>query len=123
MTNSNTQSHRVIGHQCLVCKREIQKREYADYDGETWCSEFCDETSDAEKLRYLTFKPGDFGFWPCSICGCVIDDVYEGPGVGNCGPCAPKRKIAELKTLLGECLVHVGDDELAKRIQAILDNK
>jgi hypothetical protein len=89
------------GDICDVCKRQYYREEYRDYTAEG-CSEFCATVYGENLAALATLKPGDFGLWPCSECGCVIEDKYT-PG-GWCSGCSPKVMIRKLEGALREAL-------------------
>jgi hypothetical protein len=98
---------------CDVCKREI--------DDETqWCSEFCNVVGEGDRLAYRNLKPGEWGIWPCSECGCPIEDELPAEDSERiCSTCWPKVKAKKLTALLTEALPHLPGD-LAARVQAAL---
>lgn len=98
---------------CVICERP---RRYEEWKDGNYCSEFCEHTSDDEKIHYKTMKAGDYGLYPCALCKCIIDDVYE-PGM-VCGPCGPLKKIEKLKALLRRCAP--GDEALRSEIAKAL---
>lgn len=77
---------------CDVCKRNIIREEYSDYTIEG-CSDFCATVSLDEKMALKDLQEGDYAVWPCSECGCAIEDEYV-PG-GHCSTCSPKIKLRE----------------------------
>lgn len=81
---------------CDVCKR-------ASYHGRnyTLCSNFCAETTDADKAKWLAMQPGDWGYYPCAECGCVMEDEYSGPGA-ICSDCHPRVQLRKSNALLEE---------------------
>lgn len=92
------------GECCDTCKFVLEPRLYAD-PGLLFCSEYCDVTSDAEREFFRGAQPGEFCVWPCPECGCVVEDEYILDSC--CGPCAPKKKVRELKKLLTRALSHI----------------
>ena len=80
-------------------------------------SEFCTVLSEEDRAEFAKLKPGDYGFWPCSECGCIIDDQYT-PG-GWCTSCSPRRRIRLLSELLREALPHL-PEALAERVTKLL---
>jgi hypothetical protein len=85
------------GDICVVCKR-VYWREQCGDDHIEGCSEFCASVPEEALDSLATLKPGDFGLWPCSECGCVMEDEYN-PG-GWCSGCSPKVRIRELEAVL-----------------------
>lgn len=91
-----------LGTECPVCKRTITS-EVCDggrfvSDG---CSEFCAVVPDKELEPFVKgMKDGDWGVYPCSECGCPMEDEYH-PG-SFCSSCAPKVKIRELEARVAE---------------------
>lgn len=90
---------------CDVCKKDIIREQYSDYTIEG-CSDFCETTSLEEKKALKDLQEGDYGLWPCSECGCAIQDEYV-PG-GHCSKCVTtvklkeqEKKIATLQKELG----------------------
>lgn len=90
--------------ECSVCKFPIQLLEVPDYESGRgrvpieFCSEFCDETKDTEKTEFLNMKEGDFGFWPCTDCGHIIEDAYVPNGC--CSQCHKPRQLRALQAKL-----------------------
>ena len=103
---------------CRVCKFPIETYD----EGESKvCSEFCAQTSEKEKLDFLTLKPGEYGVWPCSENGCPTEGEYTPNEC--CASCTPKRDARVRRELLQEVL-RIGisnlPPDLVERIQASL---
>jgi hypothetical protein len=82
------------GEFCPICKRPI-----GSYN---WCSEFCERVNLPGKDAFKNLKKGDWGFWPCAECGCVVEDEYVPDGC--CSQCAPKRTARIRADLLAKLL-------------------
>lgn len=81
-------------------------------DDVSFCSEFCAQTSQEEKDRYLAMKDGDFGLYPCEACGCIIEDQYDEArpfcGDAHCRGERLRVKIAKLKSFIEtRCLAYL----------------
>lgn len=105
---------------CETCGFEIVKDEYYP-DGR--CSEFCEQTSDAQKAEFKNLKPGDFGLHPCAKCGCIIDD--EKPeGDSFCSSCWPlikeqvmKVRIKDLEVALQDAITMLPSEQITRRMR------
>lgn len=95
---------------CEVCKRPIERAD--EYS--VGCSEFCLVTSKEVKEASLQLKPGDFGIYPCSECGCAVEDVYDEESC--CASCAPTVTLRTRTKLLSEAAVYAPAD-LQERIR------
>ena len=104
---------------CTVCGRPRWR------DGDlSGCSEFCDVATPEEKAAFLNLKVGDHGVWPCSVCGCVVEDEYSGPEA-HCYQCHPKWMLKKAEALLIEVVEdveawdgpqHFGDGTVGLRV-------
>lgn len=104
---------------CDVCRRPIVP--IVDQPGEVECSDFCYRATAAERLAFAEMKPGDFGCWPCSECGCIVEDEFPGPE-GTCSSCAPTRRIRVLEAecnALRSALILVADLQLRRYDDAL----
>jgi hypothetical protein len=62
-----------------------------------------------------------YGLWPCTECGCVVEDEYPGRGGDSfCSRCWPKVRLRRRDGLLREALPHL-PAELATRVRLVLD--
>lgn len=68
------------------------------------CSVFCNDTSPQDKIRFLTLRVGEYGVFPCSECGTVMEGDYAGPP-SVCSRCSPKLRERVLYDLLARCKV------------------
>jgi hypothetical protein len=84
---------------CPICHRKM--------GSEGFCSEFCAEVPKKDLEVYLGAKKGDFCLYPCSECGCIIEDEYNPKEI--CSRCEPRVSARERKLLL------------IRALQAILD--
>ena len=100
---------------CEVCKREKWEDRYS-----AGCSEFCAVEPEEVIASYLAMKPGDYGVWPCSECGCPTEGDWSGPD-DYCSGCAPKVKLRKCRILLLEALPHV-PEPLAQQIRDAVKN-
>lgn len=89
------------GDICVYCKRPHYRNDHGDYVDEG-CSEFCATQDNDTKARLLDLKAGEFGIWPCSECGCAVEDEYE-PGA-ICSKCVHPRAARVRGELLKEAL-------------------
>ncbi len=96
---------------CDICKRPV------DVESNSCSSEFCATMSDLEIAAFKAAKADDWCLFPCSECGCVIDDQYT-PG-GHCSGCNPKVLARKGAVLLTETLPHL-PAELAERVRKFL---
>lgn len=90
-------SEEVVG-KCKVCKLDIVKHSFSDIDSYNYCSDFCDYTSDKEKIDFLGAAPGDFIIYPCADCGVAIEDEWTPDSC--CSKCSESRKIATQKEII-----------------------
>lgn len=99
---------RTIGETCPVCKREIKETTY-DYGRfpYTFCSEYCEETTEAEEKEFLAAKEGDFCVFPCAECGCPMEDELKQGAM--CSICHPKVRARARKGLLERALTTIID--------------
>lgn len=79
---------------CSVCNFPIIVE-----DNLTYCSEFCIVTSHEVQQHWRNLKEGEYGSYPCSWCGCHIEDEFY-PGNLVCGRCGPKVKLKKRTDLL-----------------------
>lgn len=98
---------------CDLCKRDIIREEYSDFTIEG-CSDFCATSTPEEKESFKTLQKSEWGVWPCSECGCAIEDEYE-PG-GHCSKCSDKVKLRQLNKRVA--VLEKENAELNKEIQA-----
>jgi hypothetical protein len=98
---------------CAVCRREK--------DPVMGCSDFCATQPAEVQAKFLTMEPGYYGLWPCTECGCVVEDEYPGRGGDSfCSRCWPKVRLRRRDGLLREALPHL-PAELATRVRLVLD--
>jgi hypothetical protein len=80
---------------CEICDREKGGDDYE------YCSEFC-ATEDIEVFKKLQL--GDFGYWPCRGCGCVMEDDYYGKDAPDknsmCSSCYKETRLKARTDLL-----------------------
>jgi hypothetical protein len=78
------------------------------YEGtKRFCSRFCEETTEAEKIAFLTLRVGEYGTWPCRECGAATEGDYTGPD-DHCGGCSPKVQIRVFRRLLERVVENFG---------------
>lgn len=110
MTNDDCEeiADRVLGEYtragdvCPNCLHTFRQLTYDIDMPELVCSDFCMELDGTNLTNWLSFKEGDYGFYPCQECGCIMEDEFREPR--TCSTCAPKVKERNLKGLLLECL-------------------
>lgn len=90
---------------CQVCKHPFTQHIQPGYIGEPHCSEFCATVTEADRVKFLTLKPGEFGIFPCPECGCVIEDEYDPDDC--CSSCAPERASRVRGGLLKKALPYL----------------
>jgi hypothetical protein len=92
-----------IKEMCPCCNHEL-----IHYPGmrEPTCSEFCITQSDENKTAWKNLKPGDFGIFPCSRCGCAIQDEY-GAEDNVCSGCYPKLRLERFEAALKDIVSNV----------------
>lgn len=101
---------------CPVCKHSVKQQA----DGYIHCSEFCAETTDTEKAEWAKLKEGEFGYYPCADCGCLMQDMYEPDS--HCSDCAKERRVKARVKLLKEVLALAAlPEDIATRIRAELN--
>src|SRR5690606_9318080 len=109
------------------CKQIIHNDSYMGL----FCSEFCEEATHEEIIKYLEVEnaftsktiPSDglYLLYPCASCGNCIEDVVYPESFDRIGSCCfEKVKIEKLTNLLKEALPHLYG-ELKLRIQKQLD--
>ncbi len=102
------------GQPCVYCKRPCYRTEYRDYVDEG-CSEFCATQTQKVLEAFLLMKAGDYGVFPCSECGCAVEDFDYEPG-SWCSSCTPKRAKRIYGELLTEALPYL-PPRLAERVR------
>lgn len=97
-------SDEILG-MCDTCKRPITRSRYGSHaeDYTDGCTEFCTTVSDEDRVRYKAgLTEGEWALYPCSECGCAIEDEYTVDGW--CSGCTPKRSARIRGELLAESL-------------------
>ena len=80
---------------CSCCKFEVKTYEEPNNRRSTFCSEFCEQTTQVEKKAFLALQEGSYGVFPCSDCGGILEGDYSGPKKGWCYQCAQKRQLMQ----------------------------
>ncbi len=104
---------------CRICKRHIEVYDQGAADESRYCSAFCAESTAEEKIAFLILRPGEFGVYPCSECGCAIEDEYKlGEHCGSCEPKVESRRRLDLLTKLYESLTDENGDAVFGKLTA-----
>lgn len=94
---------------CPDCLFPIGQDDYGK-----WCSDFCVTTPVGDRRKWHTAKTGESCVYPCSVCGCAVEDELQRDQ--TCALCGP---VVRLKRLLRRCLRHVPDKLKAEIRQAV----
>ena len=96
---------------CPFCKQKVTPCEYEGGNfSSTTCSEFCERVTLEELKTFFSAKEGDFCCYPCSECGCCIeDDLTQG---SNCWACEPNVRARVRADLLRRVLHTLVDYDL-----------
>ena len=103
---------------CYICSFEKKKDEF----GFDFCSDFC---SDREYYGHDAYpdprrlKVGEFGYFPCSDCGCTMEGDYKENEV--CSKCWKQRRFNARTELLREALKWKIGIDLRDRIEEELE--
>lgn len=89
---------------CPVCGLEFK---YLDSDYK-YCSEYCDSALTDEEIDWRELKIGDYGLFPCSLCGCVIEGELDEERF--CSPCYKKVRFENRTLLLKRCLALLSEE-------------
>lgn len=92
---------------CPLCKHKVY-----DYGSYTYCSEFCAETTQAEKTAFKNAQHGDDCVFPCMECGCPMEGEYspDDPIKVTCSSCWPKRQLRVRTEILKKVLPFLPED-------------
>lgn len=89
---------------CPVCQLPIREEH-----GERFCSEFCAEAPADVMMKFRAgLTEGDFAQWPCTNCGCIVEDEYKAGAV--CGECGPRVRARAIANLLRRALPFLDGD-------------
>ena len=107
---------------CPICKHSIRVQSQPGYRNETYCSYFCAETAFEEKQKLTNLQKGEFGVWPCSGCGSIIEGEYDPDG--SCAACAEKTRIVRATLKVVRMNIQSNRDALSTAnipVSAVLD--